>query len=124
MLYNNAASYNSESISYQGSLRLNVPSINNSLAFNSLTLSDITVVISLNEDFTNYTTIGTVTLEYVESGIITLEVSEQQANALSQAQVVYINTDSEVSFELLASGGSFSSMEIVQVSYSGEISVS
>lgn len=95
MLYNDNIIYNSEKINYQGTLILNIPSLNSTIV-----IEQINVVISLNEDFSNYTTIGTISLEYSESGIITMNVLPEQAYAITQAETIYVNNSSEITFEV------------------------
>lgn len=95
MLYNDTIGYNAQGINYQGTVILNIPSIGSTLV-----LENINVVISLNEDFSNYTTIGTISLEYSESGVITIEASPEQAYAITQAETIYVNDSSEITFEI------------------------
>lgn len=95
MLYNDTIAYSTEGINYQGTLILNIPSIGSTLI-----IENINVIISLNEDFSNYTTIGTISLEYSESGVITMDVLPEQAYAITQAETIYVNNSSEITFEL------------------------
>jgi len=68
MLYNDIITYNETNITYTGVVQINVPGISNPIILNN-----ITFVIFSAEDFSNATTIGYVTFDYVPNGIITFE---------------------------------------------------
>jgi len=95
MLYNDLITYNQTNITYTGTIQINVPGISNPIILNN-----ITVVISVTEDFSNATTVGYVTFDYVPSGIITIDATQDQADALVTADIIYINSASgEVAIE-------------------------
>lgn len=95
MLYNDIITYNHNNITYTGTVQINVPGISNPIILNN-----ITVVISVEEDFSNATTVGYVTFDYVPGGIVTIEATQDQAEALVAASTIYISSNSgEVSIE-------------------------
>lgn len=95
MFYNENITYNRTQVTYSGVVRINVFGISNPIILNN-----ITVVISVDEDFSTATTIGYVTFDYVPNGIITIEATQDQAEALVAASTIYINSNSgEVSIE-------------------------
>ena len=95
MLYNDLITYNQTNITYTGTIQINVPGISNPIILNN-----ITVVISVEEDFSNATTVGYVTFDYVPGGIVTIEATQDQAEALVAASTIYISSNSgEVSIE-------------------------
>lgn len=95
MLYNDIISYNHNNITYTGTVQINVPGISSPII-----LSDITIVISVEQDFSNATTVGYVTFDYVPGGIVTVESTQSQAEALVSASTIYIDsTSGEVSIQ-------------------------
>jgi len=89
MLYNDIITYNHNNITYTGTVQINVPGISNPII-----IGNITVAIAVEEDFSNVTTIGYVTFDYVPGGIVTIEASQEQAEALVGASAIYINSSS------------------------------
>lgn len=97
MLYNDSLIYNQTNITYSGTVNINVPSI-----INTIILSNVTVVILTEPDFSNATTIGVVTYDFAPTGILTIEATAEQAEALVAAEIIYINSASgEISIETI-----------------------
>jgi hypothetical protein len=94
MLYNDLITYNQQNITYIGTIQINVPGLSNPII-----VGDITVVISVEEDFSNMTTIGFITYDFTPSGIMSFEATEDQAYAISQSSTVYISPTGEVAIE-------------------------
>jgi hypothetical protein len=95
MLYNDLITYNQTNITYTGTIQINVPGISNPIILN-----DVTVVVSTEPDYSNATTIGYVTYDFAPTGILTIESTSEQAQALVEAQLIYINSASgEISIE-------------------------
>jgi hypothetical protein len=95
MLYNDLINYNQTNITYVGVVQINVAGISNPII-----LSNITVAIATEPDYSNATTIGFVTYDFAPTGILTIESSQEVAEALVGAEMIYINSASgEVSIE-------------------------
>lgn len=95
MIYNDIISYNHNNITYVGIVQINVPGISNPIILNN-----ITVVISVTQDYSNATTVGYVTFDPVANGIVTIESTQSQAEALVSASTIYIDSISgEVSIQ-------------------------
>lgn len=95
MLYNDIITYNQTNITYTGTVQINVPGISNPII-----LSDILVVVSTEPDYSNATTIGIVTYDFAPTGEIIIEATQDQAEAIVQAQVLLINSVSgEISIQ-------------------------
>ena len=92
MLYNTNITYNNPNYLYNGNLIITAQSL-----ISPIILNNITVLYSLNEDYSNYTTIGVVSMDVSPSGILTLEVLDNDISAISSAQVIAIGPSGEVS---------------------------
>lgn len=92
MLYNANLSYNNPNYLYSGTLIIKAQSL-----INPIILNNIIVLYSLNEDYSNYTTIAIVSIDTSPSGILTLEVLDNDVSAILSAQVISIGTPGEVS---------------------------
>lgn len=80
MLYNDLITYNQANITYNGTLIINVDGIQNPIILNN-----VTVYFGINEDYSNATTIATLTIDYASTGIITLDVLDDQIAVISQS---------------------------------------
>lgn len=92
MLYNANINYDNPNHTYIGTLIIKAPSL-----INPIVLNNIIISYSLNEDYSNYTTIAVVSMDISPSGILTLEVLDSDVSAISSAQVIGIGTSGEVS---------------------------
>lgn len=80
MLYNDLITYNHSSVLYNGTVVLYLPGINN-----PITLNDVTVSFQLTQDYSNATTTATLSIDYASTGIITLDVLDDQIAVISQS---------------------------------------
>lgn len=95
MFYNENITYNRTQVTYSGVVRINIFGISNPIVLNN-----ITIIVAAKEDFSNATTVGFVTFDYVPGGIVTIESTQTQAEALISANTIYIDSASgEVSIQ-------------------------
>lgn len=94
MLYNDLFSYNQSGVTFNGTLQINVPGIENPIILN-----DISIYFTDKTDYSNATTVGVVTVNYVSTGLIVIEATMDQAEAISQSSVISLSQSSEVSIE-------------------------
>lgn len=95
MKYNDIITYNHNNVTYTGIVKINVPGI-----LNAIILNNVSVAISTNPDYSNATVVGVVTYDFTPSGILTIEATQDQAQALVGAEIIYINSASgEISVE-------------------------
>lgn len=95
MLYNENIIYNNSNFTYTGTLVINVPGISSPIILN-----DITIIFNPVNDYSNNTTIGIVSYNVNPSGVIVFEATSTQAQAISQSEVITLNTVSgEVSVQ-------------------------
>ena len=91
MLYNDFISYNQTNVTYNGTLILNVLGLNSPVIVNNAT-----VLFSTVEDTSNFTTMGIISYDVDPYGIMTLEVTQDQADAILEANFIVIETSAEV----------------------------
>lgn len=91
MLYNELISYNQTNVTYNGTLILNVLGLNSPVIVNNAT-----VLFSTVEDTSNFTTMGIISYDVDPYGIMTLEVTQDQADAILEANFIVIETSAEV----------------------------
>jgi len=91
MLYNDFISYNETNVTYNGTLILNVLGLNSPVIVNNAT-----VLFSTVEDTSNFTTMGIISYDVDPYGIMTLEVTQDQADAILEANFIVIETSAEV----------------------------
>lgn len=91
MLYNELISYNQTNVTYNGTLILNVLGLNSPIIVNNAT-----VLFSTVEDTSNFTTMGIISYDVDPYGIMTLEVTQDQADAILEANFIVIETSAEV----------------------------
>lgn len=122
MLYNDTVSYNQTNITYTGTVNINVPSI-----LDTIVLGNITVVILTEPDFSNATTIGFVTYDFAPTGVLTIEATVEQAQALVAAEIIYINSISGEILTVETTAEQAGALVAAEVGYaksaSGEISM-
>lgn len=118
MLYNDLITYNQTNITYNGTIKINVPGISDPII-----LGGITVFVSTEPDYSNATTVGLVTYDFAPTGILTLETTEDQAFAISQASAIYLVPSSETSTAEIYSYSEGSTGSNVITSASGEVTI-
>ena len=99
MLYNELISYNQTNVTYNGTLILNVLGLNSPVIVNNAT-----VLFSTVEDTSNFTTMGIISYDVDPYGIMTLEVTQDQADAILEANFIVIETSAEVQMAQNQSG--------------------
>jgi hypothetical protein len=88
--YNDSVSYSNPTVSYVGSLVLNVIGLNS-----VITLNNVTVTYSETENVSNYSTVSAfVDYNIAPTGVLTLTVTEDQAFTISRATIISVNTAS------------------------------
>jgi hypothetical protein len=92
MRYNEPISYNSSNVTYNGTILIYASSL-----INPIVLNNITVFYANNEDYSNSTTIGVLSIDVNPEGIISIEVLDEDVSAIASAQVISITTNGEVS---------------------------
>lgn len=90
MLYDDLISYNESNVAYNGTLVLNIIGLSNPII-----VGNARVIISTSEDFSNFTTGGVITYDINSYGIMTMEVTDEQANAILEADFIVISTAAE-----------------------------
>jgi hypothetical protein len=95
MLYNDSITYSQSNISYFGSLVINIAGISN-----PITIGNINVIQVTGEDYSNYTTIGVMSIDFTSSGIMTIQVDSSQEAAVYQA-VQSAQESGEIALELI-----------------------
>lgn len=90
MLYDDLISYNESNVAYNGTLILNIIGLSNPVV-----VGNARVIISTSEDFSNFTTGGVITYDINSHGIMTMEVTDEQANAILEADFIVISTAAE-----------------------------
>jgi hypothetical protein len=96
MLYNANLTYSESGILYQGSLLISVSGISSPIFINN-----ITIIIDPTDDYSNNTTIGIVSYGLKTTGIMSFEATNSQAEAISSAEVITLNSVSgEVTIQL------------------------
>lgn len=92
MIYNEAITYNSPNVSYDGTLIIYADSL-----INPIVLNDITIFYASNEDYSNSTTIGVLSIDINPQGIISIQVLDEDVNAISSAQIISVGVSGEIS---------------------------
>lgn len=91
MFYNDIISYNHNNIAYNGTLILNVVGIDVPIIIN-----DANIIFNSVQDTSNFTTMGIITYDIDPYGIMTFEVTEEQAEAIINATFIVVDTSAEV----------------------------
>ena len=92
MLYNDIISYNEPNVIYDGTLIIKVPGI-----LNPITVYPVIVIVDPVQDYSNFTTIAVTSVEISGTGIITIETSDQNAEALVGSTTVVVRPSGEIS---------------------------
>jgi len=106
MKYNELLTYNESSVSYIGSIQINVSGIDSPII-----ISQPSIFFAETVDYNNATVIGLVTIDSVSSSQISITATQEQALAIADASVIYITPSANVSYEILNDQG-FSTAEI------------
>lgn len=85
MLYNQNIGYSQQNYSYTGTLIIKAPSLSSPIILNN-----IAILISGSEDYSNYTTIAIVSMDISPTGIVSLEVLDENVSAIVSAQSIVI----------------------------------
>lgn len=91
MLYNDVISYNEPSYSYFGSLIVYAPSLSSPIILNN-----IAILIGGQEDYSNYSTITVISMDTSSTGVISIEVLDENISAIISAQTIALG-DGEIS---------------------------
>jgi hypothetical protein len=100
MLYNEPIAYSQAGTSYTGDLYIYVASIENPIIVNN-----ITFFFTSNEDYSNLTTIGVISLNVSPEGRISIEAYPEQVNALLGTSVIGITGEAEIAIDGLVNIG-------------------
>lgn len=92
MIYNEAITYNSPNVSYDGTLIIYASSL-----INPIILNNITIFYTSNEDYSNSTTIGVLSIDINPQGIVSIQVLDEDVNAISSAQIISVGVSGEIS---------------------------
>lgn len=92
MIYNEAITYNSPNVSYNGTLIIYADSL-----INPIVLNNITIFYTSNEDYSNLTTIGVLSIDINPQGIVSIQVLDEDVNAISSAQIISVGVSGEIS---------------------------
>jgi hypothetical protein len=92
MIYNEAITYDSPNVSYNGTLIIYADSL-----INPIVLNNITIFYASNEDYSNLTTIGVISMDISPQGIVSVEVLDKDVSAILSAQVISVGTPGEIS---------------------------
>lgn len=92
MIYNEAIAYDSPNVSYSGTLIIYASSL-----INPIVLNNITVFYASNEDYSNLTTIGVLSIDISPQGVVSVEVLDQYVSALSSAEVISVGVSGQIS---------------------------
>jgi len=92
MIYNEAIAYDSPNVSYSGTLIIYASSL-----INPIVLNNITIFYASNEDYSNLTTIGILSIDISPQGVVSVEVLDQYVSALSSAEVISVGVSGQIS---------------------------
>jgi hypothetical protein len=92
MIYNEAITYNSPNVSYNGTLIIYASSL-----ISPIVLNNITIFYTSNEDYSNLTTIGVLSIDISPQGIVSVEVLDNDVSAISSAQVISVGVSGQIS---------------------------
>lgn len=95
MFYNENIFYNSINITYNGSVNISVPGIPV-----PINVEDLTVVIGSSIDYANATYSGEISFDYFPTGVITIQATQQQASAIAESNIIFIEVDAQTMMEI------------------------
>lgn len=90
MLYDSPISYAEPNIGYVGSLVITAPSLSS-----PITLNNIGIIFGGLEDYSNYTTIAVVSMSVNSTGIVSIEVLDENVSALVSVNTIAVG-DGEI----------------------------
>lgn len=94
MIYNQPLSYGEPNFSYIGNLYIYVPGKSNPII-----VSNVSVFYTLNQDYSNLTTISVLSVEIQNNAIITVIPEGEDYSALLTAEVIYITGENEIAVD-------------------------
>jgi hypothetical protein len=118
MLYDDLISYNESNVAYNGTLILNVLGLSNPIIVNNAR-----VIISTSEDFSNFTTGGIITYDVNSYGLMTMEVTDEQASAIIDAEFIIISTSAESQVSNSSQNRAITEIDISSIETAAEIKV-
>jgi hypothetical protein len=80
MLYNENITYDQPGLSYVGTIIINVEGL-----LDPIIISNVNVAITTSQDYSNATTVAVLSYDIYPEGIITIQATQSQANALVEA---------------------------------------
>lgn len=86
MLYNSPITYSQASVFYAGAVSILAPSLTSPILINNITL-----LVFANEDYTNQTTIGIISLNYAPSGILEIQVLDEDVQAFFEVDQIAVS---------------------------------
>lgn len=92
MEYGEAIAYNSPNVSYNGTLIIYADSL-----ISPIVLNNITIFYASNEDYSNLTTIGVLSIDVSPQGVVSIEVLDNDVSAISSAQVISVGVSGQIS---------------------------
>jgi hypothetical protein len=92
MLYNDIISYNEPNVIYDGTLIIKIPGISNPIV-----IHPAIVIVDPVQDYSNFTTLAVTSVEVSGTGVVTIETSDQNAEALIGSTVVIVRPSGEIS---------------------------
>ena len=95
MLYNSPISYNQPNVYYSGPVAILAPSLSSPIILNNLTL-----LVFVSEDYTQATTIAVMGIDYAPSGILELQVLDEDVQAFVGVDTVSISVSGTVSISI------------------------
>jgi len=92
MIYNEAITYDSPNVSYDGTLIIYADSL-----ISPIVLNNVTIFYAANEDYSNLTTIGVLSIDISPQGVVSIEVLDNDVSAISSAQVISVGVSGQIS---------------------------
>lgn len=91
MLYDDVIAYNQPNYSYLGTLIVYAPGLSSPIILNN-----IAVLLGGQEDYSNYTTIAVISMDISSTGVVSIEVLDENVSAIVSAQTIALG-DGEIS---------------------------
>lgn len=91
MLYNQNLSYDQPNYSYIGTLVVYASGLSSPIVLNN-----IAILLSGQEDYSTYTTIAVVSMSVASTGVVSIEVLDENVSAIVSAQTIALG-DGEIS---------------------------
>lgn len=80
MLYDQNISYNQAGLSYVGTIIINVVGL-----VNPIVISNVNVAVNTSQDYSNATTVAVMSFDIYPEGVITIQATQSQADAVIEA---------------------------------------